>query len=354
MKLFQKYIVFSYLKNFFIIFSSLVFFYVGVDALTNYTKFPDSANLQLLYIVFKTLDALNYATPLAIVFAMIVTKFEMIKSNELVTLYAIGITKREVVRPLFLSALGLSILYIGLNFTPFAYAYEYSRNLLRYNTIATSSTELFLKNNEEYVYFEKLDPIKKQAIGIKIFSVNSNDLSQIISAKSGYFHKGSWVLKDVVITTKPKIESIFSEGLTRVEKERFVTLEEFRPKIIENIHKGKYNMSILDAIDAISFFIAQDVNLDRVKTVLYSHILFPLFAPFLVVILFYKLPISSRFLNSALLSSVFITITLCIWGVMFILTKLSATSVIAPELGVILPILLLGLYALKQIYKENQ
>jgi len=352
-KLYQKYIIYNYLKNFFIIFLSLEFFYVGIDVLSNYKNFPDSANLQTLYIVFKTLDAVNYSVPLSVVFAMIVTKFGMIKSNELVTLYAIGVTKKAVVRPLFLSALTISLVYISFNFTSFAYAYEYSRNLLKYSTIATSSTSLFLKNNSEYIYFKKLDPIKKQASSIKIFSVKNNNLNKIISAKTGFFYEGSWILKDVVIETKPKVKSIKSKGLKRVEQDRYVALKDFRPKIIENIHKGAYNMSIIDTIDALRFFSSQDINLDRIKTLLYSQLLFPLFAPFLVVILFYRLPISSRFFNVAFLGFVFIFITLSIWGILFILTKLSSTSVIFPELGIILPISFLGIYALRQHYKEN-
>jgi len=353
MKLYQKYIIFNYLKNFFIIFLSLEFFYVGIDILSNYKDFPDSANLQLLYVVFKTLDAVNYSVPLSIVFAMIVTKFAMIKSNELVALYAIGITKRSVIKPLFFSALSIAMIYISLNFTSFVYSLEYSRNLLKYSTISTDSTSLFLKNNNQYIYFKKLDPIKKQATDIKIFTIQNNDLSQIVDAKRAYFNNNSWILKDVTITTKPKVKSINDSGLVEVKQDRFETLKDFRPKIIENINKGEYNMSIIDAIDALSFFSTQNINLDRIKTLLYSQLLFPLFAPLLIVILFYRLPISSRFFNVAFLSFVFIFTTLAVWGILFILTKLSSTSVIFPELGVILPISLLALYALRQYYKEN-
>ena len=353
MKIYQKYIIFNYLKNFFVIFLSLEFFYVGIDILSNYNKFPDSANLQLLYIVFKTLDAVNYSVPLSIVFAMIVTKFGMIKSNELVTLYAVGITKKDIIKPLFFTSMSLTLIYISLNFTTFAYAYEYSRNLIKYHTIATASNGLFLKNKTEYIYFKKLNPIKKQATGIKIFTVEQNDLTQTISAKRGHFSKDRWVLEDVAINKKPRIGSIHDKGIKTVEQEKYITLKDFRPKIIENIHKGAYNMSIIDALDALSFFSSQNINLDRVKTLLYSHFFFPLFAPFLVVILFYKLPISSRFFNLALYSFVFIFVTLATWGILFILTKLSSTSVIFPEIGVILPISLLGLFAISKYYKEN-
>jgi lipopolysaccharide export system permease protein len=353
MKIFQKYIIFNYLKNFFIIFISLEFFYVGIDILANYTKLPESANLQLLYVVFKSLDAINYSAPLSIVFAMIVTKFAMIKSNELVTLYSVGVSKKDVIKPLFSSALFLALVYIFLNFTSFVYSLEYSRNLLKYSTISKTSNELFLKNNDQYIYFKSLDPIKKYAKGIKIFTVKGNDLSQIVSAKSGYFSKGNWILKEVIIEDKPKVNSIKSKGLKKVYKEKLITLKDFRPKIIENVHKGEYKMSIIDAIDALKFFSSQNLNLDRVKTILYSQLLFPLFAPFMVVILFYNLPASSRFLNSAIHSFMFVFITLLTWGILFILTKLSSSSVIIPELGVIVPIVFLGVFTLYKYYKEN-
>lgn len=353
MKLFQKYILFRYFKNFFIIFFSLDFFYVSIDLLSNYQDLPQSANLQLLYIVFKALDALNYALPLAVVFAMIVSKFAMIRSNELVTLYAVGISKRALIRPLFFSAFGISVLYIGLNFTPFAYALEYSRNLLQYNTIGSKSEALFLKNNNQYVYFENLDPIRKKASGIKIFTIKDNDLTQIISADTGSFRDDVWILRDVSIKNKAIATTLGGAGFSQIEQKSYVSLKDFKPKIIENVYKGEYGMSILDAIDALTFFSAEKLNLDRIKTLLYSHTLFPLFAPLLLIILFYKLPLSSRFFNLAFLSFVFVFITLCVWGILFTMTKLSATSVIIPEIGVMLPILLLALYATNLYYKEN-
>lgn len=75
MKLFEKYIIQNYLKNFFVIFIALDLFYVGVDLLTNYNNIPDSANLQILYALFQGMNAVNYVLPLSIVFGMIVTYF---------------------------------------------------------------------------------------------------------------------------------------------------------------------------------------------------------------------------------------------------------------------------------------
>lgn len=50
MKIFQKYIGWTYFKYFVILFVALEFFYVGIDVLTNLKDFPQSANLGLLYI----------------------------------------------------------------------------------------------------------------------------------------------------------------------------------------------------------------------------------------------------------------------------------------------------------------
>ena len=87
MKLFEKYVILNYLKNFLVIFLGLDFFYVGVDLLTNYKNIPSSANLQLLYALFQAMNAINYVLPLSIVFGMIVTYFNMLKTNELICIF---------------------------------------------------------------------------------------------------------------------------------------------------------------------------------------------------------------------------------------------------------------------------
>lgn len=353
MKIFQKYIAFNYIKNFLILCCSLEIFFVSIDLLANYKKLPESANLQLLYTVFKSMDAINYTLPLSLIFAMIITKFSMIRSNELITLYSVSITKKSVVQPLFFISLFITFIYIGLNFSNFAYSYEYSKNLLKYNVISNSSTGLFLKDKNQYIYFETLDPIKKKAEGIKIFEIYDNDLHKVISAEKGFFYENRWVLNSVKITTKPRVKNLEDQGLKESLVEKYETLDDFKPKIIDNVHEGKYTLSTFDAIDAFRFFNEQGINADRIKTIIYSQLFFPLFAPLLLVVLFYKLPISSRYSNFALLSFAFILTILIVWGVLFLLSKLAYSSVIIPEIAVLLPILILSLVSLKYYTSSN-
>ncbi len=346
MKIYQRFVITNYIRNLFVIFLALEFFYVGIDLLTNYHKLPNSANLQILYIIFQAMTAVNYLLPLSIVFGMIVTEISMVKSNEIISMYALGISKQELLKPLFLSALIVSIIYIIFNFTPFSYARDYGKNLLKFNTIMTNTKDLFIKNMDDYIYFKRLDPIRKEAVGIKIFHVTKRDLDYMIEAKKGFFSKNFWILKDVIKTYKGSVESLEDDGLKVRKMKTLRTLEGFKPKIIDNVYNGNRNLSILDAIEAFKFFDAQGLNTDKIRTAIFSQLFLPLFAPILVVIFFYRVPMIPRYYNLTLYSFALAFVAIIVWGILFLLTRISFNRVVIPEIGVVLPLILLGLYAI--------
>jgi lipopolysaccharide export system permease protein len=352
MKLFEKYVVINYLKNFFIIFIALDFFYVGVDLLTNYDNLPDSANLQTLYVLFQAMNAVNYILPLSIVFGMIVTHFAMIKSNELICMYASGISQRALIKPFFITSLGITLFYIGLNCTEFAYAHEYSSNLKKYNRISTSSKDLFLKHDNQYIYFKKLDPLKQIAYDVTIFEVDKADLKKIIRASTAHFVENHWILDNASITHKPLVTSLNDKGFRVENIDKLQTMQNFKPKIMDNIYQSQYALSVADGIDALNFFTAQNVNTNKIKATLFYQLFFPFFAPFLVVILYRKAPVMSRYFNMPLLASSFAFITLVVWSGLFLLSRLSANGVIVSEIGILLPIVILFLGALNFYYKK--
>jgi len=341
MKLFEKYIVQNYLKNFSVIFISLDLFYVGVDLLTNYNNIPDSANLQILYALFQGMNAVNYVLPLSIVFGMIVTYFGMIKSNELICMYASSISKRSLVKPFFITSLALTLIYIGLNCTEFAYANEYSSNLKKYNRISTNAEDLFLKNNNQYIYFKKLDPLKQVAYNVTIFEVDNVDLTKVIRASVATFVDNHWVLEQVSIIHKPKISSLDDQGFHTENVEKLKMMENFKPKIMDNVYQSEYALSISDGIDALRFFDNQNVNTSKIKATLFYQLFFPFFAPFLIVILYYKAPMMGRYFNMALIASSFAFVTLVVWSGLFLLSRLAANGVILSEIAILFPIILL-------------
>ncbi len=350
--LFERYIIKNYLKNFLVIFLGLDFFYVGVDLLSNYKNIPDSANLQILYTLFQALNAINYVLPLSVVFGMIVTHFGMIKSNELISLYASSISKRQLIKPFFQTAMALTLVYIGLNATEFVYANEYGRNLKKYNRISNSSEDLFLKHNNSYIYFQKLDPYKQIASGVTVFETNGIDLVKIMRAPQALFKNNAWELENVQITYKPVAKSLEDGGLRLDATQKVLAIENFKPKVMDSVYQNEHTLSIVDGVEALMFLHTQGINTTKIKATLFYQLFFPLFAPFLIVLLYNKAPIMGRYFNVPLVSSVFAFVTLLVWSGLFVLSRLSATGVLIAEVGILLPIVVLAITAL-YVYKKR-
>ena len=95
-----RYVAQLYLKHFFIIAFALAFFFAGLDYMQNASKL-NGFNIKVLYLFYKGSYALNLLFPIALVFSMIVAKMALIRSNALVSFYALGYSKKAVLRPFF-------------------------------------------------------------------------------------------------------------------------------------------------------------------------------------------------------------------------------------------------------------
>lgn len=353
MKLFSRYVGFVYFKYFLILFIALEFFYIGIDILTNLKDLPKSANLQLLYVGLTSLSAISYTLPLSLIFALIITKFNMIRSNELVSFYSLGISKNSLIASPFFIALFITLGYILLNTTPFAYATEYQKNISNFNQINRTSSDMFLKYEGKYIYIKELNPLASAANDIKIFDYDGNKLISKVEAKSAVYDSKKWSLNDVNTTTLPKTLEPAKAGLSWEVKKLEEGLKGFDPKTIVSVYDSANSYTIPSAFNSIQIFKNQGVNVNGIKASLYNMIFFPLFAPFMVLILYYYLPITARFFNLALLSFGFFIATLCVWGMLFVLVRFSLNGVVLPEIGIIMPILTLFLFSLYLVFKNR-
>ena len=352
MWIFFRFISGIYLKNFFIIFFSLLGFYCGIDLLLNFKDLPKATNLDLLYVMFLSFSAVPYVLPISLIFALVVSLISMIRANEFVSLYALGLSRNYVILFPFLWALFFCCIYIGLNFTSFAYASDYKRNILKNGTIMNQSGEVFLKFNNNFVYISKINNGQNSAQNIKIFNINDLNLSSFVSAKNAYFEGESWILRDGNITLLPKNYELANDGLKIQDFSELKSLEGFKPKIIEGVASNS-DYSISDALESFELFKAQNVNTDTLKINLYKFVFTPFFAPFLMLIMYYFFPVIARFFNLAIVTFVTFVVTLMIWGVLFLLTRLSENSVIASEIGIVVPIIILGCLSAYMYYKHR-
>ncbi len=118
-------------------------------------------------------------------------------------------------------------------------------------------------------------------------------------------------------------------------------LEGFRPKVLDSMVSGSGNMSIIDALDSIELLQKEGVDTERIRSTLYSILFFPFFAPLAGMILLYYSPVMARYQNISFITFMGILFALCAWGLFFGLSKLSISGLLIPEVGIVLPLIVL-------------
>lgn len=350
---FFRFISGIYLKSFFIVFFALIFFFVGVDLLLNFKDLPNSANLILLYVLFLACMAIHYVLPISLVFALILSMVSMVRSNELVSFYALGLSKKLVVAYPFFWALFFCFVFVGLNFTPFAYAEDYRGNIINNAILSGQSKDIFLKYDDKFVYIDKLESLEDKVNMMKIFDLNNSHLVRFSNVKSAVFKNNAWLLEQGELIAVPNSLRLFGEGLNVEQIDNIQTLKGFKPRIIESV-ANKSHYSIADALQSLFAFSKQGVNTTLIRAELYKLVFTPFFAPFLLLILFHFFPTTSRFFNLAFISFVFFICTLGLWGGLYLFTKFVENGLLAPEFGIIMPVLILIGTSLFLFYKKRR
>ncbi len=341
MNIITKYLLLKYLKYFFIILISLEFFFVGIDLLQNFQNLPNSANLQLLYVMYNSFFTFTITLPLSLIFGWIVTITVLIRNNELVSFYSLSISKATILQPIIAISTIITILLIVLQATPLAYSVENKNKILDDSYFVNEKSNIFLKYNDYFVYFKKLYPLEKKAEDIHIFKTKDYDIVEIIVAKKAYFQNNRWYVTDAQITNKPEVIDWNDSKITVTNEKFLYTLEGFEPKIINNVYQGKTQFSIIDAVRTILLLENQDFNTNKIKTTLYSQIFMPFFVIPLIIIIFLFTNPSSRFFNTAAFTSITIFTTLITWGILFLLQKLAFGGIVLGEIAIIMPMVIL-------------
>ena len=326
--------------NFIIVLISLEIFFVGIDFLQNFKSIPQSANLQLLYLLYNGFFTLTLALPLSIVFGWIITLIIFIKNNEFVAFNALGATNRNIYLPIIgISTLLLTVMII-LQMTPLAYSSDQKRKILDNQYFTNTKSDIFLKYNEYYVYFKKLLPLEKKAEDIHIFKVLDNDVVETIIADKAYFQDDKWNIINAKIITKPKDLDIQTSKIEIRYENSLNTLEGFKPKILDNVYDNKSDFSILDAISAIKLLKEQGIKTDKIRSILYNLTIIPFFIIPLILLIFAYASINSRFFNVGKFTSIWVFGTLTVWGIFFLLYKFTNGGVVIPEVSILIPMVL--------------
>jgi lipopolysaccharide export system permease protein len=355
MRSYQYYILKKYFKSFLIIFAALTMFFTGVDLITNLEKLPVAANLKIVYMFNIMLFFSSYILGLSIVFAMIATIINLVKDNEMVVLYSLGISKMDILKPFLFTAYLLTFIFISMyNFAFFVNSKQIASNIKHYGKLSQLDKKLFLKSLDKYIYIDELNRFKKEGLRIKIYELIDGDLVKVIRAKKGTFRDNYWQLEDVQVSIKRVVSGDLLKS--KIEKHHYHAMQElpgFKPEIINSLYNSENQLTVVDSIKALNILGDKEISLDTIKVNLYKIIVYPFFAPLLLMILFFRLPIQRRGYNLALLSARLYFVALIVWGILFLFIRLSQNSSIVPEVGIVLPIALLCIYAMF-VYKINK
>jgi lipopolysaccharide export system permease protein len=342
--LYFRYLSAYYLKNLFAILFGLAFAFAAIDYFQHIQSLDVPGNYKILYIFYMWQEALGLLYPLAIVFALIMTKLSLVKQNTMGAFHAFGYGKRRLLTPLMLVAMLTYGAFFLLHTTSFSYARDKAALLLKNQLNAYNVNDLFFKYNDTFVYMKKLDPVHKRLEDITIFKVEGHKVRYTIHAAYALFDGEKWDARESVV--KRHIYGPQGDLLryTVEHKKSIQTLEGYKPKIIESLYEGR-SLNIIDAYNTWKLLNKQHIDSEKIRAALYEKTIVPLFAPALLLILFFKLPFHARMIGMGSVIALSLGVTFVIWGVLFGLNQIGSNGVVSPEFTAILPIMLLWIYA---------
>jgi len=122
-------------------------------------------------------------------------------------------------------------------------------------------------------------------------------------------------------------------------------LQDYQPKILTSIYNGK-ELTLDAAIAAKKLLANQGLSTEALRADIYSKIVLPLFSIALMIILILSFPFHARYMNITATTMKALGGTLFIWGILFALQRIGENGTVLPELAIILPVILLFVYAL--------
>nr|WP_298691353.1 LptF/LptG family permease [uncultured Sulfuricurvum sp.] len=206
-----------------------------------------------------------------------------------------------------------------------------------------------ISHEGNYIYFGNLYPLSKRAEDIRIFTFDKGNLKEALSATEAVYAGGYWNIKKAHLIRPPETLDLNASGIVSEDRTDLKLLKDFKPKILDQVYEGKVNFTIKDGLDALNLLENQNVDVAKITSAMYRIFLTPWFAPLLMIIFFSYAPVSSRFLNLSLFSFGAILITLLTWGVLFMLGELANNKTLTPEIGIAVPILILGIIMLMRV-----
>ena len=329
----------KYIKNFLIIAFALSFFATLIDLVSHIASL-DGFNKKILYSFYIFEDILHLIYPMALVLGAILTYYQLIIKNHLLAFGSFSYDKKRLVKTFLLLSILIYLIFIALDFTPFAYAHANAGIVLRGNG-ENSINQTFFKYNNSFVYADRLNVVNREFENVKIYKIKDLKLQEIIEFKKAKFQKDRWIANDVTIK-KFEYNGTKPLGFKVQHQDKIAVLKGYYPKVIKLLYEGK-RIDLANGIKALKLLNSQQIDNTKVLSALYAKVLMPLIAPFLIVIFFSFTPLHRRALNLGKYLFWTMGSTIILWLVLYSLNTLSQSATIDPNF--LLPVVISILFA---------
>jgi len=211
------------IKKLLFIFFSLIFLYVIVDFSIHSTRFANANVVMLIkYYLTQVSDYLDVFLPISFLISIVRTLTEMNINKELLALFSSGLSKKSLIKPLFVIAFLLSLVCL-------------------FNAeFVVPKTAYFMNNFQKQFFAKKFKNAKR-----KVHSIFLSDHSHLVFSKydpqSGTLEDIFWIrnFNDILHIEKIELTSpptaYFLDSLTREQNDRLVKRDSYKKKVLENL-----------------------------------------------------------------------------------------------------------------------
>ena len=348
-----RYIAWHYLKNFLILLMGLSLAVVFIDFLQYGPKISGGINRKILYLFYTWEYMLVLIYPLVILLALAWTQIGFIYRNVFVALFSFGYSRRDLLWPFLSVAVGVYLIFLMLQSTPFAYGRDQAHLLLQKHAVDEKVRDLFFKYNGDFVYVRQLDPLRKRLNDGMVFHLKRHRVIETVRFPLALYQDNRWKAPTAMVRRKLFDKKGKLKGYEDRQLHNVTVLEGYRPKVFKQIYEGR-SLTLQDAFAAWRLLARQGLSADKVKSILYNQLLMPIFALTMLIILFFRTPPYHRFVRKEKLWVAFLGSSMLMWALLFALYRLGFNGTINPDFGQSLVVLLLAFYALKLYARERR
>ncbi len=292
----DRYVLRQFLINLLLGIIAWIIIFVIVDLIENISHFLDRGATfgQIFFYYFYYIPyIISLTLPVAVLLSTLFTISTMATNNEIVAQLSAGISLYRILRPLFVSAIFISILAFFFNEITVPQANQKRYDIKRYQVDklprpqAKSRSNLFLQINQEKTFSALFyNGVRKQAIEVSIKTFNGPELVERLDAKRMQWQDSSWQM------TRVTIRSFKNQTETLVKKTDTVLTDlQVMPDDLAEVQKKPEEMSYQELVQFIDELKA--IGADPKKWIVEKYLKISLpFANFIVVLL--GAPLASR------------------------------------------------------------